>query len=107
MVILHTAHIQQTFDASNDDRILGSSWFGNPEKSEPCEEFETVCPVRQTVSATFTFLKIFINFFVVLAVLGLHCFVWAFSSCSEPGSFFIAVCRLLIAVASLIAKHRF
>lgn len=43
MVSSHTAHIQQTFDASNDDRILGSSQFETPEKSESCEEFEEPC----------------------------------------------------------------
>ena len=40
------------------------------------------------------------------AALGLHCCVQAFSSCSERGLLFVAVCRLLIAVASLVAEHR-
>ena len=40
-----------------------------------------------------------------LAVLGLHCCVWVFSSCGERGLLFIAVCGLLIAVASLVAEH--
>ena len=31
---------------------------------------------------------------------------WAFSSCSEWGLLFFAMCGLLIAVASLIAEHR-
>ena len=35
-----------------------------------------------------------------LAALGLHCFVWAFSSCGKRGLLFMAVLRLLIAVAS-------
>ena len=30
---------------------------------------------------------------------------WAFSSCGERGLLFIAVCGLLIAVASLVAEH--
>ena len=46
------------------------------------------------------FLKLFF-----LAVLGLHCCVQAFSSCSERGIFFIVVCGLLIAVASLVVEH--
>ena len=42
---------------------------------------------------------------VFLAVLGLRCCSWAFSSCSERGLLFVAVHRLLIAVASLVAEH--
>ena len=40
-----------------------------------------------------------------MAALGLRCCVRAFSSCSEQGLLFVAVCRLLIAVASLVAEH--
>ena len=58
---------------------------------------------------------IFIYFF---AALGLHCFVQAFSSCSERGLLFVAVLGLLIAVAccgaqalgaraSVVAAYRF
>ena len=45
-------------------------------------------------------------FFFFLAVLGLHCCAWAFSSCGERGLLFIVVRGLLIAVASLVAEHR-
>ena len=48
----------------------------------------------------------FSGFFFFLAVLGLHCCVWAFSSCSERGLLLVAVHGLLIAVASLVAEHR-
>ena len=41
-----------------------------------------------------------------MAALGLCCCTWAFSSCSEGGLLFVAVCGLLIAVASLVAEHR-
>ena len=41
-------------------------------------------------------LKLFIYFWV-------H---WAFSCCSEQGLLFVAVRRLLIAVASLVEEHR-
>ena len=50
------------------------------------------------------FLHKFIYLF--LAVLGLRCCIWAFSSCSEQGLLFFAVHRLLIAVAPLVAEHR-
>ena len=39
-----------------------------------------------------------------LAVLGLRCCAWAFSSCGEQGLLFVVVCGFLIAVASL-AEH--
>ena len=40
-----------------------------------------------------------------LAALGLRCCMQAFSSCSECGLLFVAVCGLLIAVASLVAEN--
>ena len=57
---------------------------------------------------TFFFLNKFIYFilFLFLAVLGLRCCTWAFSSCSEQGLLFVAVRGLPIAVASLVAEHR-
>ena len=50
----------------------------------------------------FIYLFLFIYF---LAVLGLCCCVWAFSSCGERWLLFDAVCGLLIAVASLVAEY--
>ena len=44
-------------------------------------------------------------FYLFLAALGLRCCAWTFSSCSERGLLFLAVCRLLIAVASLVADY--
>ena len=52
----------------------------------------------------YSFFKFFL-FFKFLAALGLRCCTWAFSSCGERGLLFVAVCRLLIAVASLAAEH--
>ena len=46
-----------------------------------------------------------INLFLFLAALSLHCCGWAFSSRGEREILFIAVCRLLIAVSSLVAEH--
>ena len=40
------------------------------------------------------------------AMLSLHCCTWAFSSCRECGLLFVAMCGLLIAVASLLAEQR-
>ena len=48
---------------------------------------------------------IYFFLFLFLAVLGLCCCVRAFSSCGERGLLFVAVCGLLIAVASLVSEH--
>ena len=53
----------------------------------------------------FLFLKFIYFIYLFLAVLGLRCCTWAFSSCGERGLLFVAVCRLLTAVASLVAEH--
>ena len=55
------------------------------------------------------FLSFFINVFIYylfLTVLGLHCCTWAISSCGDQGLLFVAVCGLLIVVASLVVEHR-
>ena len=43
--------------------------------------------------------------FLFLAVLGLRCCMWAFSSCGERGLLFVLERGLLIAVASLVGEH--
>ena len=67
-------------------------------------------PVDQTSllgSYAFIFVFIFFNLiYLFLAALGLLCCTQAFSSCGERGLLFVAVHRLLIAVASLVAEHR-
>ena len=50
------------------------------------------------------FFKIYF-IYLFLAELGLHCCPRAFSSCGERGLLFVAVCELLIAVASLVVEH--
>ena len=52
----------------------------------------------------FFFLFFFFFFTLFLAVLGLCCCTWAFSSCSERELFFVVV-RGLLMVASLVAEH--
>ena len=52
------------------------------------------------------FFLIYLFIYLSLAALGLCCCAQAFSSCSERGPLFVAVRRLLIAVASLVAEHR-
>ena len=44
--------------------------------------------------------------YIFLVALGLHCCAWAFSSCGEWRILFIAMHRLLIAAASVVAEHR-
>ena len=43
--------------------------------------------------------------FFFLAALGLRCCAWAFCSCGEQGLLFVALRRLLTAVASLAVEH--
>ena len=48
----------------------------------------------------------FMYFYLLfLAVLGLRCCPWAFSSCGEQGLLFVVVHGLLTAVVSLVAEH--
>ena len=57
----------------------------------------------------FCFLNKFIYYlfiYLFLAVLGFRFCARAVSSCGEQGLLFIAVRRLLIVVASLVAEHR-
>ena len=60
-------------------------------------------PLKRT--ALLFFLNKFIFIYLFLAVLGLRCCAWAFSSCGELGLLFAAVRGLLTAVASLVAEH--
>ena len=54
------------------------------------------------VILSYLFIYVFIY---LLAALGLHCCLRAFSSCSERGLLFIVVRGLLIMVASLVVEH--
>ena len=55
----------------------------------------------------FYFLNKFIYImFLLLAVLGFRCCMRAFSSCGKRGLLFVVVHGPLVAVASLVAKHR-
>ena len=47
-----------------------------------------------------------LGLFFFLAVLGLHCCSWAFSSCSEWGLLSSLVRGLPVAVTSLVVEHR-
>ena len=45
------------------------------------------------------------SLFIHLAMVGLCCCAWAFSSCCKWGLLFVAVFRLLVAVASLVVER--
>ena len=47
----------------------------------------------------------YVCIYLFMAMLGLRCCAWAFSSCGERGLLFVMVGGLLIAVASLVAEH--
>ena len=44
-------------------------------------------------------------FYLILTVLGLHCWARAFSSCGKRVPLLVMVCSLLILMASLVAEH--
>ena len=48
---------------------------------------------------------IYLFIYLFLAALGLRCCTRVFSGCGERGLLFVAVCGLLLAVASLVAEH--
>ena len=78
----------------------------NGEKESRANEYRQ--PLDAGKVKTILQLNLFIYLFIYLflVVLSLHCCVWAFSSCSEPGLLFIEVHRLLIVVPPLVVGPR-
>ena len=60
---------------------------------------------QNVITIFLSFLKKLFNFYLFLAVLGLHCCTWAFSSCNKQGLLFTAVRRLLTVMASVVEKR--
>ena len=67
--------------------------------------FNTYLTSKRNFFFVFCFFKINKFIYLFMAVLGLRCRAWAFSSCGEKGLLFVAVHGLLIAVASLVVEH--
>ena len=63
-----------------------------------------LCIFVVSVVTSFSFL-IFLNINLFLAVLGLCCCAWVFSSCGKRGLLFVVTRGLLTAVSSLVAEH--
>ena len=78
-----------------------------------CKNVKTFCILEKQSVGILYFLIYFVSFFyfiilfyfISLASLGLRCCTRAFSSCGEQGLLFVAVHRLLIVVASLVAEQ--
>ena len=66
----------------------------------------TGCRDLFSVPGAADYFHVLLFIFLILAVLGLCCCMWTFSSCGQQGLFFVAVRRLLIVVVSLTAEHR-
>ena len=84
------------------------AFFNQRMQGKPCH----ICIyLYYTLRLRFMFIIFLINLFIYLfvclflAALGLCCCMWTFSSCGERGLLFVAVHRLLIAVASLAVHH--
>ena len=81
----------------------------------PCVPQRPILPVTYKATHDFVLhclsdhlflLLLFLIYFLILflAALSLRCCAQAFSSCGERGLLFVAVCQLLIAVASFAAE---
>ena len=68
--------------------------------------FKYVLWVYLLLSFFFSFLTDLFIYLFIFTVLHLCCCIQAFSSCSKQGLLFVAVGELLVAVASLVAKHK-
>ena len=66
---------------------------------------EQIACTKKILVAMIVAIIIFLKLINLLAALGLHCCAQALSSCGMRGLLFVAVCGLLIAVASLVAEH--
>ena len=66
---------------------------------------DTSSLVKFSILSCITLSILTLLFFIFLAVLGLHCCAWAFSSCGKQELLFVAVHGLLIAVASPVVEH--
>ena len=51
------------------------------------------------------FFKIIYLFILFLAVLGIRCYTWTFSSCGKRGLFFFTAVHGLLVMASLVSEH--
>ena len=71
--------------------------------SAPLSPLTTTSLLSVSVSLLLFLRVVFLLLLFALIFVAAH---WAVSRCSEQGLLFIAVCRLLIAVASLVAENR-
>ena len=56
--------------------------------------------------SSYLFIYLFLKIYSFLAALGLLCCLRAFPNCGEQRLLFLEVCRLLIAIVSLVAAPR-
>ena len=94
-------------------RSLCSPWTPNPLLSvsmklpllgTSCKWNHTAFGLLHLAYFVYHVLK-FLLIYLLLAVLGLPCCVWAFCSCSEQGPRLVVESGLLIAMASPVAEH--
>ena len=85
--------------------ISSMSWVFVSLSPKPNSVFVFCFLIDFKLSSFIYFLKLIYLIYLFLAALGLRCCARVFSSCGERGLLFVAVRRLLIAVASLVAEH--
>ena len=67
--------------------------------------FLSLLKIKTSLEQHHIFIYYYYLIYLFLAALVLRCCTRASSSCGERGLLFVAVCGLLIAVASLVAEH--
>ena len=77
--------------------LLDRAWVCSPDHSKA-----GCCVVMKESTVGVIIIIIIKMYLFTLALLGLHCYVWAFSSCCQWGLLFVAECRFLIVVASAL-----
>ena len=99
IVVLH-------FLAGDEPLHLSSGQHNVKGCDESLPDLAPVIFLEILIGFLFLFFKKNISFyFLLLAELGLRCSMWAFSSCGKWAYPLVAVCGLLLVVASLVAEH--
>ena len=98
----------ESYQRNTECRYQKGKWIVGREKNWELCQLAHMCPTSMLppLLKMLYFFFFLINLFIYLSVLGLRCSARAISSCSEQGLLFVAVHRLLIVVASLVAEHR-
>ena len=83
--------------------LQGDKWGGKLSKKS---KISTENTFKKEGMYPHAYIHVCVHFKLFLALLGLCCGMWAFSSCDVQGLLFDAVHGFFVAVASLVVEHR-